>query len=282
MRVLLVPNLSNPAAVAASVEVAAWLADQGVEPVFARADAERAGLPRFGVPPSELGEITLAVSLGGDGTILKAVHLLGDAEVPLLGLNFGKLGFLTGAAPEAIVESVSEALAGEGHIERRATLCAQVVMEGRAVGTYRALNEVAVEKGASSRVITLDVEIEGRRIMRTRADGLIVATATGSTAYALSAGGPIVSPECRGMVVVPVAGHTLQNRAILTSPSETVEISFPDPLRSDAQLIVDGEIAPNRRSFDRITVASGEHDVLLVKLDGRNFYDTVSAEFFGG
>lgn len=282
MRVLLVPNLSNAAAVAAAAELAGWLSSQAVEPVFVRADAERAGLPRYGVSPSDLGEIMLAVSLGGDGTILKAVHLLGDVEVPLLGLNFGKLGFLTGAEPETIIESVSSALSGDGYIERRATLSAQVVMEGRPVGTYRALNEIVIEKGDSSRVITIDVAVEGRRVMRTRADGLIVATATGSTAYALSAGGPIVSPSCRSMVVVPVAAHTLQNRAILTGPSETIEISLPDPLRADAQLIVDGEIAPSRRAIDRVTVTAGEHDVLLVKLDGRNFYDTVSAEFFGG
>ena len=155
-------------------------------------------------------------------------------------------------------------------------------MDGRSVGRYRALNEVVVSRGASARVVAFDVAIDGHRVFATRADGVIVATATGSTAYALSAGGPVVAPEFGGMVVVPVAPHTLQSRALVTGRADSVEITLPDPTRADACVVVDGQPMPCRRSIERVTVARGEHDVLLVKLDGRDFYQTVAEEFFGG
>lgn len=281
MRVLLVPNVVNRAAVDAAVELATWLSGAGLTPVLSTSDAAECGLDGFGVEPSELGPLALSVALGGDGTILKAVHLIGENEVPLLGVKFGRLGFLSGARPESIREAVEAALAGEARIERRATLAVRVVMEGREVGVYRALNEVVLTRGESGRVVSYEILVGGHTVARTRADGVIVATATGSTAYALSAGGPVVAPGFGGMVVVPVAPHTLQSRAVLTDPAESVEISLPDPQRSDARVVVDGEPVPSRRAIDRLVVCRGEHDVLLVKLDGRDFYETVAEEFFG-
>ena len=156
-------------------------------------------------------------------------------------------------------------------------------MDGRSVGRYRALNEVVVSRGASAtrhrcrrRTSTATGSSD------TRADGVIVATATGSTAYALSAGGPIVAPDFGGMVVVPVAPHTLASRSTVTGRSDVVEITLPDASRSDACVVVDGQLMPCRQSLERVTVARGDHDVLLVKLDGRDFYQTVAEEFFGG
>ena len=282
MRVLLVPNTANPAAIAATCELATWLVARDFEPVLASADAHGAGLPDFGVAPTELGSPVLTVALGGDGTILKAVHLLGECEVPVLGVKFGRLGFLSGAGADSMREAVATALTGEACIERRATLRAEVVMDGRVTGTYRALNEVVVSRGASARVVAFDLSVDDHPVARMRADGLIVATATGSTAYALSAGGPIVAPRFGGMVVVPVAPHTLNARSLVTDVNEVISITLPDPSRSDACLIVDGEVTPCRRSIERVTVTRGSHDVLLVKLDGRDFYETVSTEFFGG
>lgn len=282
MRVLLVPNTANAAAVTATVEIATWLSAQGCTPVLSADDAGGVGLPDFGIPASEIGEPVLAIAFGGDGTILKAVHLLGDVEVPLLGVKYGRLGFLSGATPGAMRSAIETALAGEARIERRATLRAEVFMEGRSVGVYRALNEVVLSRGTSARVVAIDVDIDGHRVARLRSDGVIVATATGSTAYALSAGGPVVAPGFGGMVVVPVAPHTLAVRPIVTDTHENVELSLPDASRADACIIVDGEVMPCRQSIERVTISRSGHDVLLVKLDGRDFYETVSAEFFGG
>ncbi len=281
MRVLIVPNTANPRAIDAVTQLVAWLSCAGVDPVLTNGDAAACGLPDLGVPPSEVGSPTLAVALGGDGTILKAFHALGDAEVPLLGVKFGRLGFLSGAVPDTMRESVEAALAGEARIERRATLQADVYMEGRATGSYRALNEVVVSRGSSARVIALRASVDGYAIAELRADGLVVATATGSTAYALSAGGPIVAPGFGGLVVVPVAPHTLQARALLTGPSDEIEIELSDPARSDACVVVDGDVAPSRRALERVVVRRGDRDLPLVKLHGRDFYETVADEFFG-
>lgn len=282
MRVLLVPNTGNPSAVSAAAELTTWLVGHGMDPVLAHADADEVGLPDLGAAPTEMADLALCVALGGDGTILKAFHLLGGAETPLLGVKFGRLGFLSGASPQRMRDAVAAALSSEARIERRSTLQANVVMEGRSVGSYRAMNEVAVARGNSSRVVALNLSIDGHQIMSSRADGIVVATATGSTAYALSAGGPAVSPAFAGMVVVPVAPHTLTTRAIITDPSDVVEITLPDPSRADACVVVDGDSTPCRRSLERVTVKRGDSDVLLVKLEGRHFYETLESEFFGG
>ncbi len=282
MRVLLVPDTNNEAAVAAAVEAATWCGANGLEPVLATADAEACGLASFGVPAREIGEPSLVVALGGDGTILKAFHVVGDTASPILGVKFGRLGFLSGATPERMREAMTAALAGEVSIEARATLRVEVIMDGRNAGTYRALNEVVLSRGTSGRVVALSVLIDGHRVCDFRGDGVVVATATGSTAYALSAGGPVLAPGLGGMVVVPLAPHTLRSRPLVTGQADTVEVELADPRRADACIAVDGETLPCRRAIERVIVSRGEHDVLLAKLDGRDFYETVAEEFFGG
>ncbi len=282
MRVLLVPNLFNRRAVAATCEIATWLVAQGFDAVLADEDAAGCENPDIGVPASEIGEPGLVVSVGGDGTILKAVHLLGDTVAPILGLNYGRRGFMTGASPDSVYDSVTAALAGEGRIERRATLEAAVVMQGREVGRYRALNEVYVARGGSGRVIDISLAVNGIELLSSACDGVIVATATGSTAYALSAGGPVVSPDVNCAVVVPVAPHTLNSRPIVVGARDEVVVSLPNPSRADACVSVDGHLTPCRRSVESITVRHSDTDVLLVKLDGRDFYEVVRDEFFGG
>lgn len=282
MRVLLVPNTGNAEAVAAALDLGRWVVSQGGVPVMAGADAEASDALKWGVSASEIGEPDLVVALGGDGTILKAVHLIGEIDVPVLGIKYGRLGFLSGARPESAAESVTAALQGKARIERRTTLAADVYMDGRVVGTHRALNEVVISRGHSARVVSFSLAVDGHHLASVRADGVIVSTATGSTAYALSAGGPVVAPGYRGMVVVPVAPHSLCMRPLVTGPEESVEIGLPDPARADACFVVDGEVTPCRRAIERVVVRAGERDVSLVKLDGRHFYETVADEFFGG
>lgn len=282
MRILVVPNTLNHVAVQAGRELVEWCLANSLDPVLEQSDASHCGLDAHGVSAAELGDIALAVALGGDGTILKAVHLIGEVEVPLLGVKYGRLGFLSGARPEGMFAAVRAALDGSAGIERRTTLSIEVTMQGRIVGRYRALNEVAVARGTSGRVVAMDYSIDGHRVMSTRADALVVATATGSTAYALSAGGPIVAPGFAGMVVVAVAPHTLAARSIVTNPESTVEVTLPDPTRSDACLVIDGDVRPCRQTIERVAVSRGGTDVLLVKLGGHDFYETVAAEFFGG
>ena len=280
MRVLLVPNPASERSVAAARVVARWLEERTYEPALVTDDAEACALPTLGVSRSDLGSPELAVALGGDGTILKAVHILSGQDVPILGVNLGRLGFLSGAEEADLEEALASALAGEARIERRQTLQALVDVGGRQAGGYRALNEIFIGRG-SGRVVELDVAVNGVRLWRMVCDGVIVATPTGSTAYAMSAGGPLVSPDVRGMVLVPVAAHTLLARPVVLGPCDRVEISCPNPARADACITVDGDQVPCRQSLDAVSVWIGDNDVSLVKLDGRGFYEVLAEKILG-
>jgi NAD+ kinase len=281
VRVLLVPNAANAKALEAARELATWLAGSGLEPVLTREDAQAADLEGFGVSRAEVGIPALVVALGGDGTILKAVHVVGEVESPILGVNFGRLGFLTGARAEHMRVAIESALAHEARLERRVTLRVDIVMEGRILGRYRALNEVFFGRGSSARVVTLEVLANGRRLVRFNGDGVVVATATGSTAYALSAGGPIVAPDVNGLVVAPVAAHTLAVRPLVVSTSTVIEMELPDPVRAAACVTIDGEPVPCRQNVSRVVVTQGSTDVVLVRHEGREFFDVAAEEFFG-
>ncbi|MDO8848572.1 MAG: NAD(+)/NADH kinase [Coriobacteriia bacterium] len=281
MRVLLVPNPANPRSVDATGAVAAHLDSLGYEAVLVDDDAQRCGLAQYGVVRAEVGAPELAIALGGDGTILKAVHLLGVSETPVLGINLGRLGFLSGADGDGLLDSVDSALAGEARIECRQTLEASVTAGGRAAGSYRVLNELFVGRGGLARGVELELSVNGEALYRFICDGMIVATPTGSTAYALSAGGPIVSPDVRGLVFVPVAAHALNARPMVLGPSDIVSISCPNPARADACVMADGDAVPCRTTLDAVEIRVGEHDVRLMKLDGRDFYATLSRTFLG-
>jgi NAD+ kinase len=221
------------------------------------------------------------VALGGDGTILKAVHILGQIEVPILGVNLGRLGFLSGAHGDDLLEAVSSALAGDVCVERRQTIEATVVAGGREAGSYRALNEVFVGRGAMSRSIELEIDVNGSVIGRYLCDGVIAATPTGSTAYALSAGGPVVAPGVRGIVTVPVAPHTVGARPLVSAPGDVLTLRCPTLARADACVSVDGDQVPCRTTLDSVRIRVSEQDVRLVRTNGRGFYEVLGATFFG-
>lgn len=282
VRVLLVPNVRNPEAVAAAVETYGWLAAAGIDAMLAAEDALACGIPGAAVERSAIGAPGLVLAFGGDGTILKAVHLVGDVEAPVLGVNLGNLGFMSGAGREDLREAVEAALAGEVVVERRSTLRAEVHVGGRQAGVYRALNEAFVGRGAAGRSVEAAVSVNGTRVGAYTCDGVIVATPTGSTAYSLSAGGPVVAPAVAGLIVVPVAPHAMCARAMVVGASDVVEVSFPDPARAEACLTIDGDTMPCRQSLERLVVTKGEHDVVLARHVGRDFYEVYRDEFCGG
>ncbi len=281
MRILVVPNVANAASVHTAGRVVAWLLERGATPVLVHEDAQACGLPTFGIARAEVGEPALVVALGGDGTILKAVHLLDGTRTPVLGINLGRLGFLTGAEDDELESALAAALAGDVRIERRQMLQADVEVGGRFAGRYRALNEVFVGRGASARVVELDVAVNGIVLWRFVCDGLIVATPTGSTAYAMSAGGPIVSPDVRAMLIVPVAAHTLKARPVVVGPSDVIEIRCPNPRRADVCVSVDGDQVPCRRSLDRVRIRIADDEVQLVKVDGTGFLEVLADKILG-
>lgn len=277
MKIYLVPNYSKPEAVEGSLTLELWLTRQGFDVLCAR--DTRSGIAEQ--PPVDACD--LVISLGGDGTLLRAARLVGYREIPILGLSYGHVGFLTAARPDEtnIIRVVSDALAGELHVSRRATLSCTVHTDDGASCTSFALNDLALTRGPLSDMVEFDITVSGHHIDRLRGDGVVVSTATGSTGYALSAGGPIVSPDYTGMVCVPIAPHTIQARAFLTSPSDIVEISMSDDRPSVPAIAIDGQFYTGAGTPERVTVCRGEGDVLLLDYGPESFYNSVSRVFYG-
>ena len=250
----------------------------------------------------------LAVVLGGDGTILRVAHLFAGCALPILGINFGNFGFLANSSEPGVMRIVEETLAGNVVIEQRTNLSIDVYCDAEyarqeegwkavpkrsasdvlacdvpatSTRTLFALNEVSLHRGASGTIFEFGLMVAGDEIASIRSDGIIVASATGSTGYALSAGGPVVAPGHRGLVVTPIAPHTLRSRAIVTGPGDVVEIAVA-PSRDGAgcTLCIDGEVIPFEEPVSRIVARPGEVPTSLVRYGDKGFYRHVSESFF--
>ncbi len=225
---------------------------------------------------AEGAEIVFA--LGGDGTFLRAAELARPAKAPLLGINLGKVGFLAEAETGDIDHAVRAIVDGTYSVHERLTLDVRAEYDGRLIAESWALNEVSVEKGQRAQMLELLVDVDGRPLSRYGCDGVVCATPTGSTAYAFSAGGPVVWPEVEALLLVPISAHALFSKPLVTGPTSTFAITV-DPYTSFAVLCCDG-----RRSWDlppgaRVTVERGELPVRLVRLHPRPFTDTLVAKF---
>lgn len=281
MKVFLVPNYYKNEAVESGLALELWLSRQGYEVAWAADQRSKI------VSTPDIEGSDLVISLGGDGTLLRAARIVGYQEIPILGLSYGHLGFLTAASPDDtdILSVVSDALAGEMHVSRRATLAIEVFAhtdegEERTLDTF-ALNDLALTRGPLSDMVEFTITVSGHRIDRLRGDGVVVSTATGSTGYALSAGGPIVSPDYTGMVCVPIAPHTIQARAFLTSPSDVVEIEMSRDRPSIPAVAVDGVFVAKDAVVDRVVARRGPGDILLLDYGPESFYTSVSRVFYG-
>lgn len=274
MKILLVPSI-DPVAMEHARMLAARLTISGLDVEVSAFDPEKpAGRP------VDAADIALVVPMGGDGTFLYAARLIGFASVPILGFNYGDLGFLSGNPARDEVELIVDALSGDLPIERRATLDAVVTDTKGVEHEFTALNEIAYTRGVGGHVVRYTLGVNGTPIATLKADGLVVATATGSTAYALSAGGPIVSPAYSGLVAVPLAPHSLSTRAVVTAPSDVIEATLSGRALDDASVFVDGR-ALDVRGARHILVRRGEREVLYVR-GGDDFFSSVAHVFFGG
>ena len=279
MKVLLVPNYSRPDAVDDASRLADWLNGRGVELQWA---------PDMKLHPNEgvdTDGVDLVVSLGGDGTLLRAARIVEYSEIPMLGLSYGHLGFLTCGGPDDHFEIVQAALVGQMHASHRATLDIEVCFskpDGSELVERRfALNDLALTRGVKGDMIAFDVAVSGHHIDRLRGDGFVVSTATGSTGYALAAGGPIVTPEFDGMICVPVAPHSIRARAFLTSPTDVVEITMSHERRSERLFFSDGQPMGVGLVGERARIRRGPGDIILLDRSVKSFYRSVSRVFYG-
>ena len=214
----------------------------------------------------------LIVVLGGDGTLLSVARVLDSHSVPILAVNFGSLGFLTEITLEELLATLESVLAGKATSQARMMIDIEVLRESGCFAEYRALNDVVLTKGALARIIDIDVNIDDQFVATYKADGLIVSTPTGSTAYALSAGGPIVYPTLGAMLVTPIASHTLTFRALVVPDGVTVEMSLKATQES-VYLTVDGQVGLALKGEDRIRVRKSAIALELIESSNKNFFD---------
>jgi NAD+ kinase len=228
--------------------------------------------------PAAAEGVEIVFALGGDGTFLRAAELARPAKAPMLGINLGKVGFLAVAETGDIDKAVRDVVEGTYTVHERLTIDVRAEFEGRMLAESWALNEVSVEKGQRAQMLEVHVDVDGRPLSRYGCDGVVCATPTGSTAYAFSAGGPVVWPEVEALLLVPVSAHALFSKPLVTAPTSTFAVTV-DPYTSFAVMCCDG-----RRSWDlppgaRVTVERGRLPVRLVRLTPRPFTDTLVAKF---
>jgi len=212
----------------------------------------------------------LVVVQGGDGSMLSAARNLAGREVPLVGVNLGRLGFMTDIASSKMIDTMAQILAGKHAIEERTMLAAEVRRGSAVILDTVALNDAVVNKGSVGRLIEFVVNIDGEFVYDLRADGLIVATPTGSTAYALSSDGPIVQPSVPGFALVPISPHTLSNRPIMISDRSVIEISLKRAV--GARLHFDGQLECDLQEGERVIIRRAEHTIKFVHPPGYSYF----------
>lgn len=256
-------------------DVAHFLDAQGCEVVFERDTASNVGLTQYPVMDLQAIGATcdLALVVGGDGTMLGVGRQLATADVPLIGINQGRLGFITDIPFDGYQVMLGPMLHGNYETDPRCLMHAKVVRDGRCVFDATAMNDVVVNRGASSGMVELRVEVDGRFVANQRADGLIIATPTGSTAYALSAGGPLMHPSIAGWLLVPIAPHTLSNRPIVLADSGEIAIEIVSG--RDASANFDMHSLASLMIGDRITVRRSQHQVTFLHPTGWSYFDTL-------
>jgi NAD+ kinase len=276
--VLVKPN--QPEALETICRLASWCASKGITVVGGpRLERERVaaetGCEVEAVPHSELVRgVDLIVVLGGDGTMIGAARMVGDAGTPVLGVNFGTLGYLAEFAVEDMTGALEAVLAGDYTLDHRLMLSATVTRGGEQLMHDRVLNDVVISKSALARIIEIETWVDKKFVNRFRADGLIVSTPTGSTAYNLSAGGPIIYPSMNAVVFTPICPHTLSNRPLVVPDDVDFELVLKTP-REEVALTLDGQVGMPLEYDDRVTVRKSTTTFNLIQAHTRNYFDVL-------
>ena len=255
-------------------ELVAWLRQRHKEVVL---DGKTAALIGEAATYQKTQIATLSdmvLVLGGDGTMLNAARLVEERNVPILGVNMGGLGFLTEVSVEHLYPTLEKVFAKEFVLEERLMLRARIHRHGEHVAHATVLNDVVVSKGTLARMIEIQISIDGQFVTNLRGDGLIVSTPTGSTAYSLSAGGPIIAPSVQALILTPICPHTLTHRPLLVPSGVTVEVTLTSK-DEGAMATFDGQVGVAMTQGDTVTVRASEHRTTLIRFPDRTYYDVL-------
>lgn len=268
-------------ATAAARDLSVWLASEGHQVRMPPEEAAAASRPDLAADSDRFGaDLDVVVTLGGDGSILRAVELVGESGVPILGVNFGRMGYLTEVAPDDARSAIGRVLAGDHTIEERMLLtveCGDPAGGGAGRQRHVALNEAVVERPAASHALRLGVSLNGEQFTTYAADGLIVATPTGSTAYSLSAGGPVIDPAHRALLLTPVSPHMLFDRSMVV-PADS-ELRLEVLTDRGAVLSIDGRRLAELELHDSVVCSASPRPARLVTFGTRRFHQVLKAKF---
>jgi NAD+ kinase len=262
------------------VDIESWLEGRGIDPVFETATAALmppSAARRVADKDTLVGDVAIVVVLGGDGTLLSMADSIAEAgaAIPILGVNFGSLGFLTEVTLPELYPSLEAAVTGRAHIEERLMLRSTTLRHGHTFLEKIALNDVVITKAARSRMIDLLVSVGEELVTRIKADGLIVATPTGSTAYNLAAGGPIVQPSVDALILTPIAPHTLTNRPIVIPASSPVRVQPQMDERDEVFVTFDGQAGFQVQAGDEIHICRAAEPLRLIRPSTRSYFEVL-------
>jgi NAD+ kinase len=279
-RVGLVLKPHQPDALKTICELAAWLGERqitlvgGPEIEHARIE-QQTGCAVSEVESSKLAEsVDLILVLGGDGTMIATARMMGDVEVPVLGVNYGGLGYLAEFRIEELYSALESILSGNYRLDQRVMLAVELVRGKDSVTRNRVLNDVVINKSALARIIEIEAYLNGQFVNSFRADGLIVSTPTGSTAYNLSAGGPVIFPSMNAVVITPICPFTLSNRPIVVPDDSVIELCLKTE-QEDVALTLDGQVGLPLKVEDRVVIRKSKTTFNLVQPTNRNYFDVL-------
>jgi NAD+ kinase len=267
-----------------AAQLSSHLARRGIE-VFAPRDLPE--LPRSQsirrVARADFGKsIDLLVAIGGDGNLLRATRCIAGCAVPIIGVNRGRLGFLTDVKPEQMLAALDAILDGDHLVEERLMLEASIQNAKGQTQSLNALNDVVLQKIASGRILDFETTVDGQYVNTHGGDGLIVATPTGSTAYALSCGGPIIRPDVAALVMVPICPHTLSDRPLVLRSSSRIHVRVPSSSEGRAQVICDGEELGQLDATQTLEIAAANETVTLLHPKDYNYYELLRSKLNWG
>lgn len=271
----LVVNLKKGEAANLVNQITSWLEDRGCEVMIKEDIAHDLGLSRLGVTWEQLfSQAECVLVIGGDGTMLWAARKVAKSGTPIIGVNMGRLGFLTEIDIPDVLADLEKILAGQYYLEERMMLEASVCRQGKIVENAVGLNDVVISKGAIARLIHLEAYVNDNLVNKYHADGLILASPTGSTAYSLSAGGPLVTPDLDLILLTPICPHSLWARPIVIAPDSVIKVVLQSD-DSAVALTMDGQYVFSLHQYDEIIVSRAPQKAKFIRITGRNFFEVL-------
>lgn len=272
VRINILVNTHREDAIEAAKQTREFLLGHGVEVAADRETAEFTGADP--IPLEQIADSQLVITFGGDGTLIRAAHVCSAVGTPILGVYYGRFGFVTQCKPNEIGAALSQFFDGKARIEDRMMVQTELIRAGQVVATMHSLNEAALQRAATTRMLTFDVNVDGLNLTRYPADGVMVSTPTGSTAYNLSAGGPVVDPRMQALILTAITPHTLSARSLILRGDSVIR--FRMETRGDAVLSCDGQSRLHMLSGDEVKITKSTRTTRLISVDDDDFLSKLS------